>query len=155
MLTRVHAPSCVSRDPAAKRATERRAHVERRDVLTLRELGELFLKEHARALRRPRTAANYEILLRLHVYPRFGQKVAVELSRIDVGQMHVAMSATPSKANRVLAVMSSICAFASKRELIPEGFNPARGIEKFREEGRERYLTTDELQRLGTALIGG
>ena len=36
---------------------------------------------------------------------------------------------------------------------MPEGVNPARGIEKFREEGRERYLTSEELQQLGSALI--
>ena len=43
--------------------------------------------------------------------------------------------------------------FAAKRSLVPENCNPAKGIEKFREEGRERYLTTDELQQLGSALI--
>ena len=30
--------------------------------------------------------------------------------------------------------------------------NPARGIEKYPEEGRERFLSTDELTRLGDAL---
>ena len=42
--------------------------------------------------------------------------------------------------------------FASKRKLV-EAMNPAKGIEKYREEGRERYLTGDELQRLGGALV--
>ena len=36
---------------------------------------------------------------------------------------------------------------------MPENYNPTRGIEKYPEEGRERYLTQDELQRLGAALI--
>ncbi len=31
--------------------------------------------------------------------------------------------------------------FASTRSLVAKGFNPARGIAKLREEGRERYLT--------------
>ena len=35
---------------------------------------------------------------------------------------------------------------------MPEGFNPASRIEKNREQGRERFLTTDELERLGSAL---
>ena len=36
--------------------------------------------------------------------------------------------------------------------LVPEGFNPASRIEKNREQGRERFLTTEELERLGSAL---
>src|SRR5262249_53347678 len=35
---------------------------------------------------------------------------------------------------------------------VPEGFNPARGIEKFKESRRERFLTGEELERLGVAI---
>jgi integrase len=35
---------------------------------------------------------------------------------------------------------------------VPDGFNPARGIEKYPENGRERILSTDELVRLGAAI---
>jgi integrase len=36
--------------------------------------------------------------------------------------------------------------------LRPDGRNPCRHVKKYREQKRERYLTTDELQRLGAAL---
>jgi integrase len=39
--------------------------------------------------------------------------------------------------------------------LIPEGHNPTKGLQKYREQGRERFLTTDELARLGAALAEG
>jgi integrase len=45
--------------------------------------------------------------------------------------------------------------FAGKSGHLPEGINPARGIEKYREQGRERYLTSEELQRLGAAIVEG
>ena len=35
---------------------------------------------------------------------------------------------------------------------MPEGHNPAKGIQKFKEQGRERYLTSEEFSRLGAAL---
>jgi integrase len=35
---------------------------------------------------------------------------------------------------------------------VSHGTNPARGIEKYAEEGRERFLSTDELTRLGDAI---
>lgn len=40
----------------------------------------------------------------------------------------------------------------SPRGLVPEGHNPAKGIQKFKEQGRERYLTSEEFSRLGAAL---
>ena len=36
--------------------------------------------------------------------------------------------------------------------LLPEGTNPARGIDKFKESRRERFLTGEELERLGSAI---
>ena len=35
---------------------------------------------------------------------------------------------------------------------MPEGYNPARGIEKYDEESRERLLSVEELERLGSAI---
>jgi integrase len=52
----------------------------------------------------------------------------------------------------MLAVVSSLYSFAAKRHFVPQGINPARGIEKYRENGRERFLGTEELSRLGEAI---
>lgn len=43
-------------------------------------------------------------------------------------------------------------AFAGKHGLVPEGINPTRGIERFKEESRERFLSSDELERLGASI---
>ena len=50
------------------------------------------------------------------------------------------------------ATLSSMYSFASKRGIVSEDFNPTRRVRRFKEEGRERYLTDDELQRLGRTL---
>ena len=55
-------------------------------------------------------------------------------------------------ANYSLAVISSMYGFAQRRGFAPEGLNPASRIEKYKEEQRERFLTVDELGRLGDAL---
>lgn len=54
-----------------------------------------------------------------------------------------------------MAVLGSFYSFAERRELVPEHFNPARRIEKFREERRERFLSAVELERLGRAISEG
>jgi hypothetical protein len=51
-----------------------------------------------------------------------------------------------------LRVLSSLFTFAGKAQAVPIGFNPCRGIEHFPEEGRDRYLATPELARMGEAI---
>ena len=45
--------------------------------------------------------------------------------------------------------------FGGRHGLVPEGHNPARGVERFREEPRERLLSVQELERLGAAIRQG
>lgn len=143
----------IGRDPAAERSANRLAAANRQDRLTVEALGELFLRDHVATKRKARTSEGYESLLRRHLCPALGARAAEDVTRADVARFHGRLSARPHTANRTVALVSSMYSFAAKRGLVPEGFNPARGIEKYREEGRERYLTGDELQRLGAALV--
>jgi hypothetical protein len=72
--------------------------------------------------------------------------------RQDIGRLHLSLRETPVQANRVLAMISALYGFAARAGYVPEGYNPARGIEKFPERSRERFLTNDELARLGETL---
>jgi len=140
-------------DPAAASAIKRRAHENQQRALTNEQLCSLFLRDHAQALRKARTAKNYEILIRRHIQPCLGKTPAAEVTRTAVAALHLSMRENPANANRTLALISSVYSFASKRDLVPDGCNPARGVEKYREVSCDRYLTDDELQRLGLTLI--
>jgi integrase len=72
--------------------------------------------------------------------------------RLQVGRLHSSLANTPFQANRVLAVIGSMYAFAGRAGIVPEGNNPARVIAKFKESRRERFLTGQELERLGSAI---
>ena len=62
-------------------------------------------------------------------------------------------AAHPVTANRVLALIGAAYAYGLRSGHLPERIaNPASGIEKFREEARERYLSEPELLRLGEAI---
>ena len=74
------------------------------------------------------------------------------VTRQQVGKLHSSLADTPFQANRVLAVVGSMYAFAARAAVVPEGTNPARGIEKFKESCRERFLTAVELERLGSTI---
>ena len=55
----------------------------------------------------------------------------------------------------MLAVVGAMYAFAAGKHIVTEGFNPARGVTRFAESNRERFLTALELDRLGTKLREG
>jgi integrase len=132
-------------DPAAVKAAERRAS-------TLREVAEIFLADHVEAKRKPTTAAHYRSLLEKVVLPDLGSRKAEQVTTSDLAKLHAKMRDRPYQANRMLEVVGSLYSFASKRKILTLAFNPARGIEQYPEKGRERYLTADELSRLGDAI---
>jgi hypothetical protein len=56
-------------------------------------------------------------------------------------------------ANRVVENLSSLFRFALQFGVVPKSHeNPAANIEAYREQGRERFLTSLEVARLGEAL---
>jgi integrase len=132
-------------DPARDKEAARR-------TATLPELVEIYLAEHVDTKRKPGTRGQYRFLLERVMLPALGKVKAEQVSRRDVARLHGQMSDKPFQANRLLAVIGAMYTFAAKRGLVPEGCNPARGIEKYREHRRERFLTPDELQHIGAAL---
>jgi len=139
-------------DPASELREARSEFVRQRQGLTVEALSRLFMAEHVEPKRKRHTAASYETLFRRHINPAIGKTLVSELRRADIVKLQSAMRTTPKLANKSLAVISSMFGFAARRELVTDGTNPARGIDRFREEGRERFLTNEEMGRLGDAL---
>jgi integrase len=132
-------------DPAAQRAADKRAS-------TLSEVAEQFLREHVEAKRSSSSAGSYRDLLERLALPELGKRKAGKITTAEIQRLHSKNAHTPYQANRLLRVLSSLFTFAGKTHAVPIGFNPCRGIEYFPEKGRERYLTTAELARLGEAI---
>jgi integrase len=132
-------------DPASQRTAER-------GTPTVAELADQFMTDHVHAKRKGGTAEFYQDILHRIVKPAVGTTKADKLTRLQIGKLHSSLSETPFQANRVLAVVGSMYAFAGRAGIVPEGTNPARGIDKFKESRRERFLTGSELERLGGAI---
>jgi integrase len=132
-------------DPASERKGER-------DGATVREVVEAFLNDHAKAKRKARTAKGYESLFNQHILPAFGTRKAVDLADDDMSKLHLKLKATKGRANRLLSAVSSMYTFAAKRRLVAKGFNPAQDIERYPERRKERFLTVEELGRIGDAI---
>ena len=102
--------------------------------------------------RKPTTADHYRHILERLVLPSFGNRKVDQVTTADIARLHARLKDRPYLANRVVPVMGSLYSFAARRRLLPVGLNPARGIDKYPEKGRERYLTAAELTRLGDAI---
>ena len=126
-----------------------------RDVRTFGAVAKDFLALHVATKRKSRTGEFYGQLLQSYVMPVFGSKRILDVSRADVARMHGKFLNSPYQANRALAFISAVWNWAAKRDEVALANNPAKGIERYPEKKRERFLTTDELARLGTTLAEG
>lgn len=131
-------------DPAQEKKTAR-------EQPTVAAFARSWLQAHAASLR-PQTLYNYQGTMERHVIPALGTRTLQAVTRADMQALHGRLAATPTQANRVLALCSALFQGAETWGLRPEGSNPARRIPRFREVARERYLTPDELARLGAVL---
>ena len=131
-------------DPHAQR------NEEKKKALT-REAVEQFMTVYGPKLK-PRTREEYARLQRLYILPAFGSRKIADLTRSDIAQFHAKLAKIPSGANFALAVMSKLCSWCEEAGYRPEHSNPCRGIKKFRQNKRERYLSIEELKCLGTVL---
>ena len=133
-------------DPAAERRAQREA-------VTVGCLAARYMAEEIEPKRKPATAALYRKYFRLHILPAIGRRRARDLTHGDVAKLHRTIGAhAPVTANRVTSLLGSLFTWAGRAGEVPRGTNPARDIAHFREQPRERFLSSEELARLGEAM---
>ena len=98
----------------------------------------------------PRTVQLYESQAKLYVRPALGGRRVADVGRRDV---ELAVGPLPNATrNRVLAFVSRLFNLFETWEWRGQQTNPTRGIERAREEPRDRVLDAAELAALATAL---
>lgn len=132
-------------DPAEKRDQDRK-------IQTLGELSETYLADYATPRKKPSSLAEDRRNLKNNILPTFGTMRLDQIKRTDVARWHKGMSDRPGAANRALALLKTMLNLSERWGYRPEGSNPARHIELYPEKSRERFLTPEEMGRLGEAL---
>ncbi len=122
-----------------------------RQELTFGEFSKLYLERHARAKKKPKSVHEDERILEDHLSDLDAIKVSA-VNRAMVAKLHAGMSGTPIMANRTVALLSKMMSLAEVWGYRPDGSNPCRGIERYKEAKRKRYLTSAEMTRLGKVL---
>jgi hypothetical protein len=135
----------IGEDPASARARQR-------ELPTFADLAQRFLLDQVGRLR-PRTLVNYELYFRRYAIPHIGGSKINAITTAEITRLHrVVGREKPITANRVVRAVSSLLAYAEEAGVVQRGYKPTAGIKLYSEQGKERFLSLGELERLGAAL---
>lgn len=133
-------------DPAESRKQDR-------DTLSLADLADRYMTEHAEPKKKPKSVKEDRRLWDQYVLPALGKRNVKDITRADVAKLHSSVGKkTPTTANRVLALLSKAFNLAEVWGIRPDGSNPCRHVKRFKERRVERFLSSEELARLGAVL---
>ncbi|MDH3664217.1 MAG: site-specific integrase [Alphaproteobacteria bacterium] len=112
-----------------------------------------FLEEHVSEKLKPSTARDYQSMIERLIRPKLGILKVEATDHRKIAGLHRSLRSTPRQGNYVASIVSKVFAWGERHGFpMPPGGNPARGIERYREVKKERYLSGDELARLGAVL---
>lgn len=138
------------------------AKAERRAEMTMKELCALYMAEGT-ATKKETTLRIDRIRIDRHINPRLGNRKVTDITRgdiqrlmIDVGNGNIRGEATPhtrggkGAAARTVGLLGGIFTFAQERGFVE--VNPVRGLKRYKDNRRERFLSAAELGKLGDLL---
>jgi len=132
-------------DEALARATRRKA-------ITISELAARYVDLHAKPNKKASSLREDEANLRNHILPVFGAMAAIDLKTMHIEKFMAARAKTPANANLCFALLRHMLNKAEDWGDRPRGSNPCIGVKPFVVQARERFLTEEEIGRLGAAL---
>ena len=118
----------------------------------LKDFFEVYLEHYAKLKKKLSSIEEDKRLMRLHISPSFGKVCIKNITRAMITKHHQSMHATPHGANRMLALLSKMMNLAEKWEYRALNSNPCRHIDRYKEKGREVYLTMSKIEKIGLAI---
>ncbi|WP_086653252.1 site-specific integrase [Acetobacter malorum] len=125
---------------------------EERSCPTVSQFSKTFVERHVNTHLKPTTQAEYKRAIDLFIAKKIGNRKMDALTHSDVVAFHHTYRHIPYQANRTLGVLSKMFSLAILWGVRKDNVNPCRGVKRYKELKRERYLTAEEHQRLGQAL---
>jgi integrase/tetratricopeptide (TPR) repeat protein/predicted Ser/Thr protein kinase len=120
---------------------------------TLVDLAKDYMTNHAEIYKRPHTIYDDRGMLRSVILPRLGPMPLTAVTQQDIQALHNSLKATPHRANRVRALLSSMFHHAINNEWLT--VNPATKVPRYfggKEPKREVWLSKEQVGALKKAL---
>lgn len=156
----------LGEDPADTQSSARKQ-------MTVAQLCDLYLDRgvlipgRAGRVKKPSTVKDDRSRIEAHIKPVLGNRRVSSVTRADIERLLVDVASGKTRSNpalrlrhqvrggkgvatRATATLGAIFTFAVRQRMRPD--NPVNGVAKYAVNRCERFLTTDELERLGTAI---
>lgn len=127
---------------------EWRKHVQE-DIL-FGELVTLYLDNYALPHKREKSIKDDCRMLDRHILPVLAKEPISSIRRTDIENIHRGLKKTKYEANRVLQLISTIFNLGIEWSVVTT--NPAKGIKRFTEDKRDRFLSAEEIKTLHDVL---
>ncbi|MEO3430534.1 tyrosine-type recombinase/integrase [Pelagibius sp. CAU 1746] len=119
-----------------------------RQAPTVATVCDRFLRDYVAHRCKPTTQREYRRSVDLFIKPAIGPFKIVDVARADIAKLHHKLRDKPYQANRTLGVLSKMFNLAEVWGLRPDGSNPCRHVEKYKERKRECCLSLEEIANL-------
>ena len=144
-----HQLSAVSRGSAPRQERD-----EGRSAMTVKDLASRYMTDHCEGRCKESTIKAHQWLLDKFILPEVGRRSIHELRHSDVDRLHQNLKGTRYNANRVLGLLKAMYGRARIWNLVDSHVDPTAGVRPFRETRRQRFLSMEELKKLGTGGTG-
>ena len=121
------------------------------DKILFETVAEEVFRRYGRTWK-PRTIAVNRSYLRNQILPWFRGRPISAITKSEVQDWFAGLSATPAAADRSLPILSVILRQAELYGYRSDDSNPCTSLRRYRQRGCERYLSVEEIRRLGAAL---
>ena len=128
---------------------EKQSH---KEAMLISQVCERYMIEHALPYKKPSSIRDDKAMIKNYINPTLGKKRVDFITREDIAKFHHSLKDRPYQANHVRALLSKLFNLCELWGLREQGTNPTIHVKKFKEYKRERYLSSDELQRLSDTL---
>lgn len=129
------------KDPQAEKASLREAD-------TLTEFWELYVKDYASLKENKENYLKHtEPLWRLYIKPVLGNRKITDINNLDIEHLHRSLARVKYNANRTLSLLNLLFNLMEKWNLRPPHTNPCRCVQRYKEDLRIRYLSSEEMAR--------
>jgi len=119
---------------------------------TVADLCTAYMERHGNA---KKSGGDDQRRIDRYILPAWRNMKAAAIKRADVAALHsrIGKAGKPYEANRVLALLSKMFELARRWGYVPDDrINPARDIDRYKEQKRDRRITPAELPHLAAAI---
>jgi integrase len=129
----------------------KKQETDQKHSLSMEAFLRLYIEKYKKIHNKQNTVKNDMYKINNVIIPFFKEKKFWDVSEEDIIRFQEHLKNTPIQFNRCKSILSKAFSLAELWGYRPKNSNPCRGIQKYPEKKKERFLTAEELERLDTS----